>query len=112
MPLAGCFRPSFWSNSLNCPRSPAASSDSALVAEGKIEFRKVYEAGRPSHDVFELLGVLAEPSGVHNRLPAKGAAVEALADAEDVLVRQRLEEEQVARVVVGAHRLRIRVHHD
>jgi hypothetical protein len=42
---------------------------------------------------------------------AKWAAVEALADVEDVFVREGLEEEQVAGVVVGADGLGVRVDH-
>ena len=39
-------------------------------------------------------------------------AVEALTDVEDVFMREGLEEEQVAGVVVRAHRFGIRVDHD
>ena len=42
---------------------------------------------------------------------AERLAVQAFADVEDVFVRERLEEEQIARVVIGGDRLRVGVDH-
>ena len=98
MPLAGCLSPSRLSNCWNFSRSSASSIVSTRRADDR------HARGRK------------RPGQVQRRLPAKlhdhSVGLHPVADVQHVLGRQRLEEQQVAGVVIGTDRFGVRVDHD
>ena len=98
MPLAGCFR-----------SQPAQNVGELLPVFGVLDR---IDAGADDRHA----GIGQRPGQVQRRLPAElhdhAVGLHPVADVQHVLGRQRLEEQQVAGVVVGADGLGIRVDHD
>ena len=97
MPLGGCRRPSLLQQLLKL-----------LAILGR--FDRIDARADDRH-----ARVLQPPRQVERRLAAElhddAIGLHAIADIEDVFDRERLEEQHVARVVVGAHGFGIRVDH-
>ena len=93
---------------------PRMGTPASLQAAGEIQ-RRVWPPNWTMINAFDArFGASKTPQSwvIVAELPIlEGAAVETLADIENVFVRQRLEKEQVAGVVIGADGLRVGVDH-